>query len=151
MKSVHNISIRVFCLPDENIEEVERGLLTLLGYIKNELVEEKISFNIQNAKGFNDKTIKIITVELNKDRNCNHVIANIRKNLSIQDKELLQYQQNRLDERFNLFIRFDKNALANGQFMLTDSGDCYHLRFSISAFPKSRESALKIVKEMFNA
>ena len=58
--------------------------------------------------------------------------------------------ESRLDKNLDLFLRFEKDTWINERkLVLTDSGKCFHLRISIAAFPKNREVALNVVKDLF--
>ena len=63
---------------------------------------------------------------------------------------MLEQKESRLDEDLNFFVRIDKEKWIDGKEMfLTDSGNCFHIKILIAAFPKKRENALKIVEKMF--
>ena len=59
-------------------------------------------------------------------------------------------QEDRLDEECNFFIRLDKEKLMNGECWITDSGDCYHIKISVAAFPKKKERAKQVVEQIFS-
>jgi RNA-binding protein len=66
-----------------------------------------------------------------------------------QCKTLREQRWSRLDEELFFYIRLNKEAALKDIFELTDSGDCVHIKMHIAAFPKNRDSALKVVEEMF--
>ena len=39
--------------------------------------------------------------------------------------------------------------LLKEKYSITDSGDCFHIKMHIAAFPKNRESALKVIEKIF--
>jgi RNA binding exosome subunit len=156
MKLVNNINFRVFCNPDEDKEKIKSAFLSLIGYTTEQLSEEKIKYNETNAVGFGKKIIKIIEVRFEKERHCNKFIKRINEILSAEDKVLLIEQVNRLDDNMNFFMRLDKDALLDEgaekdkKYVLTDSGNCFHISMNIEAHPQRKDVAHKVVKQIFS-
>lgn len=148
MKNANKISIRVFCTPEENKELIKDSFHELIGFSEDNLAEEKISWREQNAKGFNDRNIIVFSAELEKDRHCNYFLERLKNNLNLEDKKRLLEEDNRLDENMNFYVRLDKPSLSEKEYKVTDSGDCYHIRISIAAFPKKKEIAKKKISEI---
>jgi RNA binding exosome subunit len=88
-------------------------------------------------------------IVLEKERHTNKFLKKLNEVLSIEDKRILVEQENRLDDNLKFFMRFDKEELINGKYVLTDSGSCFHITMIIEAHPKRKDVALKIVKEIF--
>ena len=55
-----------------------------------------------------------------------------------------------MDEKGNLFLRFDKQSAFDENLKLTYSGDAIHVRIKIASYPVSKENAIKIAKKLFN-
>ncbi len=147
MKLVNSIKMSVFTKEEENEREIEEKLKQL---IPLELEKEKIAVTKQTATGFNEKRIRIIEAMLTKDRHINAFLEKLKENLSEKQKELLiRQKESRLDDELNFFIRLDKEKLLNNEHWVTDSGNCYHIRINIAAFPKRREDALKMIEKIF--
>jgi len=151
MKYANIIHFRVFCEPTENYEKIKKGLFELIGFNESELKEEKIVLKETKAKGFEDKIIRILELNLKKDRHCNKFLKEINKKISKEDGQQLLEQTNRLDDNLNFFIRFDKQKLLENKYDLTESGNCYHITINVSAFPKKKENAYKIIEDVFKA
>ena len=149
MKLANNIHLRVFVLPEDDYEEMKSSLLDVAGFKEEELKKEKVKLSETKAKGFNDKTIRILEIILEKDRHCNSFLKRLGELLSPADKKKLREQDNRLDENMKFYIRLEKQGVLNGDFALTDSGECFHITLSVSAFPRKRSVALSIIKEIF--
>ena len=70
--------------------------------------------------------------------------------LSAEQKELLRIQaESRIDHDLNFYLRLDKAKLLQGQYWITDEGDCFHIKISLAVFPKKLEKAIELAKEMF--
>ena len=148
MKQANNIHIRVFCKTEENEEKILKGLKKIITLTDEELQKEKLEIKKTEAKGFDDK-IKIYEFQAEKNRHINQIIKNLNEQLTSADKERLRTQENRLDENLDFYMRLSKPLIIENIFELTDSGDCYHIKINIAAFPKNKETAKEKIKEIF--
>lgn len=146
MKLANNIVLSVFVKPGEDCEKIKAKLLSLVPF---ELEKEKIHCNATSAVGFNDKIIKILEIKLEKEGHTTRFLKHLNSLLPQEKKELLLSQENRLDDRLNFFIRLDKEKFLEGICRITDQGNCFHIKMNIAAFPRKREEALKVIREIF--
>lgn len=139
----NRINFKVFAKPEEDVEAIRAGLIDLVSVENAKLVSSK-------AQGFNERMISIFRVELIKTREMNSFIKRFFSSLTLTQKRLLLSQAgSRLDERCDFFVRLDKSGwVKDRKFLLTDSGDCYHIRFSLACFPKKREVALRLLEDL---
>ena len=144
MKYVHNITFSVFVKPEDSLETIKEQLVNL---IPLDIEEEKLQLIQSVAEGITNKII-ILEITLKKERHTNAFLDSFKEKLSSEQLEQLRTQENRLDDQLYYFIRLDKEKLP--ELVLTDSGNCVHIKMSIAAFPKKKENALNIVKELFN-
>ncbi len=149
MKYAHLIKLTVFSYKHENGEAILESFLKLLPF---NLEENKVVLKKSTAYGFNDKKIEVLEVVLTKNNLINLFLKNILDNLDKNQKNIILSQlESRLDKNLDFFIRFDKDSWINEKkLILTDSGKCFHIRTSIAAFPKKREVALNVVKDLFS-
>ena len=145
MKLANNINVRVFCTEDEDKNLIVEKLKLLLPF---DLEKEKIRFEEQKAEGFEEKKIYVIRAFLAKDRHINAFIENLVSRLGEEKKTLLEQLDSRLDDDLNFFIRLDKDMLLKNKFVVTDSGNCYHIKINIAAFPKRREKAVEVLNKL---
>lgn len=98
------------------------------------------------------KNISILGVTLTKPRLINFFLKNLLSHLDKnQKKKILIQVESRLDKDLNFFLRFDKDQWLNEKkAILTDSGKCFHVKIGIAAFPKKREVALGVIKNLFS-
>lgn len=148
MKYFNNVTVSVFAKPEENAELLKKGLLALIPF---ELDAEKIALVDQTATGFNQRTIHIYSITLEKERHVNAFLDFLQSKLNNQQRsQLAREADTRLDPELTFFIRIDKDLWsAENAVLLTDSGSCYHLKFAVAAFPRKREVALGIVTNIF--
>ncbi len=145
MKLANSANIRVFCKEGEDNEAIAGGLKLLLPF---DAEKEKARIDEQKAEGFDERQIEILSVMLTKERHLNAFIESLMKRLGGERKTLLEQLGSRLDDDLDFFIRLDKEMLLKGRFVLTDSGNCYHIRISIAAFPKRREKAAEMLRRL---
>ncbi|MBW2992189.1 hypothetical protein KY345_03150 [Candidatus Woesearchaeota archaeon] len=146
MRAAHNIVISVFAKEGESEEEIKRGLLNL---IPIDLEKEKVAVEEKTAAGFDDKRIRVFEVRLERERHVRRFLENLMSKLNERQKDLLIGQlDSRVDEECNFFIRLDKEKLLNGEYWVTDSGDCYHIKTLVASYPAKKERAKGIIKRL---
>jgi RNA binding exosome subunit len=145
---LNGICLRVFAKEDEDFSKIKQKFLSFFPF---DLGQEKIELKQQTAVGFKDKKIRIVEVFLSRKNHLMKFLEQLLNRLTEEQKELLKRQkESRLDEELNFFIRFDKDKLIEkGEYFITDSGNCFHLKLSIAVFPAKRETALALIDEIF--
>ena len=146
----HSVTIRVFCGQEENRDEIMGGLKSLIPF---DTEKEKVTISKQKAFGFNERKIDIFEAILTKNRHVNTFIDSLLPKISGTDKQMLLRQlRSRIDDEANFFIRFDKESLAKrNDLLVTDSGNCYHVKIKIACFPATKEKAITLVSEFINS
>jgi RNA binding exosome subunit len=155
MKYCHMITMNVFVKPENILQDPDISRKTLeciKGIISIDWDKEDKQQEILktiNAEGFENRKIIIHELHLHKESHTTQFINNLMHHLTIEQKQFLTTDKHaRLDENLEFFIRLDKNKLLNNIYELTTSGDCFHIKMNIAAFPKKRETALKVIDEM---
>lgn len=150
MKLAHQIKLKVFSY-GKHSEDDKLILGKLLEFFPFDLEEEKIELKKTGALGMNENQITIYEVVLTKEKHISRFLENLKEKINGDQKKLILDQlESRLDENLDFFIRIDKDEyVKNGKLKLTDSGNCFHLKMSIAAFPKKRDIALGIVNNLF--
>ena len=149
MKYAHLVKLTVFSHDNEDKGSI---LDSLLGFFPFSLEDNKVPVKKTAAKGFNENKIEILEVALAKTNLINQFLKALLEKMDMDQKSaILQQAESRLDKNLDFFLRFDKDAwISEKKLLLTDSGKCFHLRISIAAFPKKRELALNVVKDLFS-
>ncbi len=145
----HNICISVFSKPEDNKENIKNSLISLFPF---NLKDEKIELKSKKCLGFNEREIIIFEVVLEKEKHINKFLKSLNEKLSKEQKQLLINQiESRLDNDLNFFLRLDKEKLINEKLLwITDSGNCYHIKIKISAFPNKKQIAARNIEKMFS-
>jgi RNA binding exosome subunit len=154
MKFIHNAKINVFLKPEEykGHEELISGCKDVLKkLVPLDLEKEKLSITEETVESFESRKIKIFSLEIIKEAHTNLFIKTLKTLLGKEQcKKILNQRWSRLDDELYFYIRLDKDAALKDVYELTDSGECFHIKMHIAAFPKNRESALKVVERMFS-
>lgn len=147
MKYANKIKISVFCRQGEDENKIRGKLFSLIPF---NLEEEKVGLKQDTATGFNKSIIKTFEIELTRDKHLNLFLKNLNEKFNDQQRELLIRQvKSRLGDDLNFFIRLDKDRLLEDQPYITDSGNCFHIKISVAAFPATREKAIETIKSIF--
>jgi RNA binding exosome subunit len=144
MKIAHTLRLSVFAYEGEDSVKIESVLRSLFPL---SLEQEKVELKQTNATGFAERRIIIFEIFLQKEKHTNAFLNNLKQKLSDDQRQLLLRQSvSRLDDELNFFIRLDKDKLLNeSRVWVTDSGNCFHIRMSVAAYPSNREAALKVI------
>ncbi|MDD5086750.1 MAG: RNA-binding domain-containing protein [Candidatus Nanoarchaeia archaeon] len=145
----HNICISVFSKPEDDEENIKNSFISLFPF---NLKDEKIELKSKKCLGFNEKKITVFEVSLEKEKHINKFLKSLNEKLSKEQKQLLINQiESRLDNDLNFFLRLNKEKLINEKRLwITDSGNCYHIKIKIAAFPNKKHIASKNIEKMFS-
>jgi len=153
MKYCHTIIVNVFVKPEDILDNPkikENSKNAIISLLPLDWEKEKIELHEIKTEGFEGRQIIIYELKLHKEKETNTFLKKLLSKLSIEQKAILKNEKElRLDENDDFFIRLDKKKLIQGIYELTTSGDCFHIRMNIAAFPKKREVAIKVIDEMF--
>lgn len=78
----------------------------------------------------------------------------VRMTTKLSDDELDKLSRvlpERMDEKCNLHLRFDKQLAYEGELAFTDGGDAIHVRLKVAAYPAKREVATRLVQELISS
>lgn len=146
MKFAHSITITVFIKEDEDKELAKQKLQSL---IPETIEKEKLKIEEQTATGLNDKKIAILKITIEKENHTKKFIENLLTKLGPEQKDtLIKQLDTRIDEECNFYIRLDKEQLSEDKYSLTDSGNCYHIKIVIAAYPAKKDSAIQAALQM---
>lgn len=149
MKYAHLVKLTVFSYEHENKDSIQDAFLRFFPFNPG---DNGIALKKSIATGFNERNIGILEVMLDKNSLVDQFLEFLIGSLDeSQRKLILEQAESRLDKNLDFFLRFDKESWINGKkLLLTDSGRCFHVKISIAAFPKKREVALNIAKNLFS-
>jgi RNA binding exosome subunit len=145
-KLIHSIQIKILEKDENNLDQIRK---TLSFIFPVDIKKEKIEIKHEKLDGLQQNTIHSISLTTTKERHNKTLSESFLSKITDETKEtLLDQIDSRLDEQGNYFIRFDKQSLFKGIFQLTDSGDCFHLKIKIAAFPAKKEHFKKTVETL---
>ncbi len=143
-RKFNKIEVNVFFGGEENKEKIKKTFLSLFPFdISETLIERK-------NKGFEEKIIREFRVNLEKNSQILLFLKNLSLKLTSEDKvKLIKEFDSRFSEEYFFFLRLDKDSLMNGHYIIVDSGNCFHIKIGVLAFPKNSINAFKNVEELF--
>ena len=130
MKDIRDIQGETFCQESEDLEKVKKAFMVFF--------PEK-TVKMSSTSGMYGTKLKILRTKVPR-KHVEELSIQIIKGLSKQDKNLLRNEiKNRLDEKGNFYIRFDKQAAyEKGMMSLADPGmDSIKVVISVNAHPAS--------------
>jgi len=140
---ISEIRFSVIVHEGENYDEIKKKFLDLLQGI--DLKRVKISENV--SEGLFSSKVYYISVKMRRKEDIDRFIKNlIERGLSMED--LLRSLN--FDERFNVYVRFDKTSLLEENRVVPMYGDnVFHLKISIDGYKKSKEKVIELLREYF--
>ena len=156
VKKAHTVTISAFFRNDEHRFTKEQLQESITSFIPEtidteDFKKEGISL-VQEDLSIEDG-VDIIKFELtfSKDRNINPLLAQLKELLGEEQSHQVVAQENRIDDNGNCYVRLQKEEwVLNNNTVLTDEGDCIHLKIVTACFPKNKEAARKVVQELFS-
>ncbi|MCE5214071.1 MAG: exosome protein [Methanobacterium sp.] len=136
---IHNISYRTFVNGTENEEKVRKAVKTLF---PNSLPQKEY------IEGYYKNPVLVLHGKIVKKQDIKDFISTIKDQKSTRLK-ILNELDKKLDDKGNLFLRFDKQKAYLGEFKIIEHGDSIHLKIKIAAYPAKKKPALKIVWEIW--
>lgn len=149
MKLIHNITITVFVKADEDSKPTAK---TILEFLPEDLDAEKIRIEETILKAEYGDDITKFSVRLEKERHTKIVINKIKEILDKDQIKRLRDEENRIDEQGMFYLRLDRQKLEKEEKAeLTDRGDCFHFKIMLACFPKNREKAIEVAKDIWTS
>ncbi|AXV39572.1 RNA-binding protein [Methanobacterium sp. BAmetb5] len=137
---IHNLSYRAFVYGTENEEKVREAISNLL---PSAPIEKEIT------EGYHHNPVVILQGKITKKREIKDFLEKLGTLKPSAKKRILRELENRMDERGNLFLRFDKQRAYLGDLKVVEHGDAIHLKLKIAAYPARKEEALKVARQIF--
>jgi len=142
-KNIHRIRLRVFFRTNDEEESniVNQNYKKLMPFDETEL--DKIEITNKNSEG-----LLIREVIITKNKLCDKFFKNLLSVLEINNykEQLLKELDLQIDEAFlDFYLRLDKNTLKP-----VTGGNCFHIKITPAAFPKTRETVKKKMIELLN-
>ena len=137
---IHNLSYRAFVYGTENEEKVREAISTLLPTAQplKEITE-----------GYHKNQVIILQGKINKKRDTKDFLEKLHSLKPSAKKRILRELESKMDERGNLFLRFDKQRAYLGDLKVVEHGDAIHLKLKIAAYPARKDEALKVARQIF--
>ncbi|MEN6553001.1 MAG: RNA-binding protein [Methanobacterium sp.] len=137
---IHNISYRVFVYGTENEEKVKEAVQTLFPNSHPQT---------DTTEGYFKNPVLILHDKISKNREIKNFIHILEEIDESSKKQLRSELENKMDERGNLFLRFDKQRAYLGDLKIIKHGDAIHVKINIAAYPAKKEKAMEVARDIF--
>jgi len=149
MKYAHSVKTRVI-LPKDEEGTGKRMLISLFSDTPKQFLEdEEPSIESSYAQGLNNENIVVLEWTCSTTRHINTFIQRFVSRIPDEKLRMLSEQEDRLDDDLNFYIRLDKDSFENGEWVVTQSGKCIHIRIHIAAYPAKKKTALEKIEALF--
>ena len=137
---IHNISYRVFVYGTENDEKVKEAIQTLFPNSHPQT---------DTTEGYFKNPVLILHDKITRKREIKEFVQILEQIDSSSKKQLLNQLENKMNERGNLFLRFDKQRAYLGDLKIIEHGDAIHVKINIAAYPAKKERAIELARTIF--
>ena len=136
---IHNIKFRAFVYENESIEDITQAILNIL---------PEAEIESEEAEGLTENRIIILSGTLSKKRYTKTFFNTLIENVDLD--KFTNDLERKMDDKGNLFLRFDKNDAYEEKLTIIESGDAIHLKIKIAAFPAKKEIAIDKITQAIN-
>jgi hypothetical protein len=136
---IHNISYRTFVYGTENEEKVKRAVKTLF---------PNSSPQREETEGYYRNPVLILHDKITKKKEIKDFIGTLKDTSSTTDK-ILSDLDRKMDDKGNLFLRFDKQKAYLDELEIVEHGDSIHVKIKIAAYPARKDVALKLASKLW--
>ena len=137
---IHNIKFRAFVYKNESVDEISQSILNLL---------PEAEIEAEEAEGLLEDKILILTGVVSKKRYTKDFFNKLLQSTDLE--KLNNDLEQKMDEKGNWFLRFDKNDALDEKLTVLDKGDSIHLKVKIAAFPAKKQIAVDKVREAIDS
>ena len=140
-------TISVFVKDSENQELAEKAFL---GFFPYDLKKEKLALKKTKFVDLDDEKTTVLELTITKKRHIGPFFTVLIGRIDQKQKSILLKQlESRLDEDLFFYMRFDKDMLIkNNIYEITQGGNCFHIKMLIKIFPKKRDIALNLLRDV---
>ena len=137
---IHNISYRVFVYGTENEEKVKEAVQTLFPNSHPQT---------DTTEGYFKNPLLILHDKITRKREIKEFVQILEQIDAASKKRLRSGLENKMDEKGNLFLRFDKQRAYLGDLKIIEHGDSIHVKINIAAYPAKKERAIELARDIF--
>ena len=137
---IHNIKFIAFVYKNESVDEISQAILNLL---------PEAEIEAEEAEGLLEDKILILTGVVSKKRYTKDFFNKLLQSTDLE--KLNNDLEQKMDEKGNWFLRFDKNDALDEKLTVLDKGDSIHLKVKIAAFPAKKQIAVDKVREAIDS
>ena len=136
---IHHISYRVFVHGTEDEKKVREAIKTIF---------PTSSPQMDMTEGYYKNPILVLHDKIAEKKDLNASVK-ILKEMKIPDKKkILNRLENKMDDKGNFFLRFDKQEAYLGNLKVVEHGDAIRLKIKMAAYPAKKDIAMKLARKL---
>ncbi|RLF64443.1 MAG: hypothetical protein DRN30_05505, partial [Thermoplasmata archaeon] len=133
------VAFRAIVHATEDMNKVIKALKNVLG--------EDIEISVSRTKGYFGNEIIILHGEISKKKQVEEILKRILEPEANKNYVLATLEE-RIDERYHLYLRLDKQEAYKGNIVVSEGDDVISLIFSFNIYPKKKEILIKWIKSI---
>lgn len=137
---IHNISYRTFVYGTENEEKVKKAVNTLF---------PNSSPQKEYTEGYYKNPVLILHDKIEKKSIIKDFIKTLKDIPPSDAEKILHDLERKMDDKANLFLRFDKQRAYLDELKVVEHGDSIHVKIKIAAYPARKDTAVKLARELW--
>lgn len=137
---IHNISYRTFVYGTENEEKVRKAVKTLF---------PNSSPQKEYTEGYYKNPVLILHDKIEKKKDVKDFIQTLKDTPPSYIDKILNDLDRKMDDKGNLFLRFDKQRAYLDELEIVEHGDSIHVKIKIAAYPARKEPAMKLARKLW--
>ncbi len=137
---IHNISYRTFVYGTENEEKVRKAVKTLF---------PNSSPQKEYTEGYYKNPVLILHDKIEKKKDVKDFIQTLKDTPPSYIDKILNDLDRKMDDKGNLFLRFDKQRAYLDKLEIVEHGDYIHVKIKIAAYPARKEPAIKLARKLW--
>ncbi len=137
---IHNISYRTFVYGTENEERVKKAVNTLF---PNSSPQE------EHTEGYYKNPVLILHDKIEKKKQIKDFIQTLKDIPPRDVDKILDDLDRKMDDKANLFLRFDKQRAYLDELKVVEHGDSIHVKIKVAAYPARKDTAVKLARKLW--
>lgn len=138
---IHNISYRTFVYGTEDENKVKEAIKTLF---------PNSSIQCELTEGHYKTQVLILNGKIDEKSDIRNFIEKL-SNIKVSDrKRILRDLGKRVDDKGNLFLRFDKQKAYYNELKIVEHGNSIHVKIKLAAYPAKKDPAMILARNLLD-
>ena len=100
------------------------------------------------TEGYYKTNVLILNYKITNTSEIKEFIKILNTINDTDKKRILKDLDRKIDNKGNLYLRFDKQKAYHGELKIVEHGDSIHIKIKIAAYPAKKEPAMKLARDL---